>query len=116
MASMGAAYEYISKLIGGSVEKIAEAVALGTGQDIIAQSDPERVWLSIVNLGSYDVYVSPAEGVSATFGYLLKANGGSVSLNLVDDFTMPTEQWYGVAIGGASTIFVASMRRFATGA
>ena len=73
--------------------------------------DPERVLVFILNLSANSVFAGLRNSVSSTNGILLAASGGNVSFNAVEDGTLPTRQFFVVAAGAASQLYVLTLRR-----
>jgi hypothetical protein len=71
--------------------------SVGTSSTLLIKQNPNRLGLTIVNLSSADLFVSPLESVSSSSGFYLGPLGGTISLNIMDDFTLQALQWYGVA-------------------
>ena len=80
--------------------------SLGTSSLKIANNDPRRVSLVIVNLSSNVVYVTPNSAAASTAGIRLNSSGGSVSMSWQSDFLMPSLEWHGIASGSSSQIYV----------
>jgi hypothetical protein len=78
----------------------------------VIQSNPDRLGLLILNLSTNTMYISITNGVSATDGIRLGANGGSLSLNVTDDGMIQTRTWYGVSTGAGSSVYVLELTRF----
>ncbi len=72
----------------------------------ILDGNPRRVSFILINMGSVFITVSPDADVSLTKGIYLVPNGGSLSMVWTEDFEMPTMEWYAMANGAASEIFV----------
>lgn len=106
-----AAYEYLRATYGGDVEIKDGSTITGAGSVSILGGNPEAVTLSLVNTGANPCYVWWDNTVSANKGILLAANGGFLSLNVVDDAVLPTMDWHAVSPGGASSVsFLACLR------
>lgn len=69
-------------------------------------SNFDRVAFVFVNLSVNDIYISPDGQVAADHGILVSGSGGVVTSNILEDFALVNEEWYGVAVGGASDIFI----------
>jgi hypothetical protein len=68
--------------------------------------NPNRLGLVFVNTGGNNVYLAPSRDVSVGQGILLTANGGSMSMNILEDFELVNMEWFGIADGAASTCYV----------
>jgi hypothetical protein len=80
--------------------------AVGVTAIPIARQNPNRIWLTIVNLSANVLYVGPFADVAATKGIYLGANGGSLTINYLDDMELPGREWSAIATGAASAILV----------
>lgn len=65
----------------------------------------DRVALVFVNLSANVIYLAPSTAPSATNGIYVAANGGNVSMTLAEDFALVCEEFYAIAIGGASAVY-----------
>lgn len=84
---------------------------LTTSADIVAQVNPARVSLYVVNLSANDVYLLPGTGgtVSSTHGFGLAANGGTLFVEWRDDGILCGQSWQGIASGAGSNILTVEM-------
>jgi len=100
-------YELVEVRLGLRLDfKVSEAKTIGTTSEIIAQNNPGRTNLTIVNLSSNTLYVSPLNAASSTNGILLGSAGGSLALNYNDDLIQPALEWHAIASSGSSAVFV----------
>ena len=79
--------------------------SVGITDTIVAQNNPSRVALTIVNLSANGIYLRPKEPASASMGIFLAPNGGSMGVDMNDDYMLPTYEWHAIATGAASAIF-----------
>ena len=77
-----------------------------TDKTKILAYNPRRVSFVLINLGAYPVTVGPDSDISPTKGIYLVPHGGTLSMVWTEDFEMPTFEWYGIADGGTSEIYV----------
>ncbi len=96
---------------GGALNEDERNPAIGVVVEELLGGDPERVLIFILNLSANSVYVGLRETVSSTNGIILAASGGNVSFNAVEDGTLPTRQFFGVAAGAASQLYILTLRR-----
>lgn len=80
--------------------------AVGTASELIARDDPTRLALLVVNLSGNTLFVRPRKPASTTIGIRISPNGGALSSNWEDDFTLPAKDWNAIAGGAASAIYV----------
>lgn len=110
----GAALRYAIEQLGGPLVEQTNVVSVDNAVKQIAIGNGERVWLTIVNIGASNVYVGITPDVSSTKGILLGASGGSATLNVRDDFTLPSREWNAICpAGGPVNVLVIEAYRFA---
>ncbi len=83
-----------------------ENVSIGVVPLRILPVDPMRVGFIVTNLSGNSVYLAPRATVASSRGIFLAANGGSLSLVWDRDFELCSSDWWAVASGAASTIYV----------
>jgi len=110
----GAALQYIQKQLGGPTSDAEDTVVVNTTATKIIGYDPDAVGLLLLNVGNYDMYIGRTPQVALSAGIFLGKNGGSMSLNVVDDFTLPTLEWFGIADSAASSIYFLRVKRYTT--
>jgi len=109
--TVGAALQWSQKELGGLLlEKDSNPTMQVTATQIV-ENNADRVVLVVFNLGVNDVYMSITADVSATNGIKLVANGGFIIIELRDDFTLQTRQWWGLGNGGTSACYVLELVR-----
>jgi len=79
---------------------------VGTTPEKIADPNPNRLALLVVNLSANVIYILHERNVSATRGIRLGPNGGGVSMIYDEEFDIIGWDWWGVATGAASPILV----------
>lgn len=107
----GAVEELIARDFGGrvAVEERTLTVTATVGE--ILRNDPERLGWLLVNTGSVDLEVAwtrPATGVDSI---PIQANGGSLSINVREDFVLPTHSLLGRVSAGTTTVRLTLIRR-----
>lgn len=107
--------EYLLKTFGGHFEVENVSVSVGTGLTEAAQGAGDRSVLIFINTSANTIYLLPDYAVSTTRGIVLNASGGFLSMNMAQDFVMPTLPWYAVASVAASTLTRISCRRYRRG-
>lgn len=88
--------------IGVNIDPVTAAVAL-TATRILSNS-PNRLAVTIVNLGTAPVYLKPANTVSTSSGIVLAAGGGSVNLDWSTDYDLVGMEWFALAAIAATPI------------
>lgn len=100
-------YELVEVRLGLRLDfKISASKTIGTSSEIIAQNNPGRTNLTIINLSSNTLYVSPVNAASTGNGILLGSGGGALALNYNDDLIQPALEWHALASGSSSAVFV----------
>lgn len=115
MGLYGAAAKYIANVFGGLYEEDDGTVSVGTAATKIVGNDPDALALTIINLSANTIYLRPSNNPSATKGIQIDANGGSVSMNVRDDLTLPTRAWWALATAAASDVYYVRVRRYNQG-
>jgi hypothetical protein len=112
--NIGAAMQYAIGQLGGPLfEQQTDNIAIAiSGSNLIVDGNGDRVSLIIFNTDNNDVFISTNPIPGTTSGIRLNANGGFVSMNVRDDFTLPTRRWYGQAIGSPSHVSAIELNRY----
>lgn len=79
---------------------------VGTSVTRVLPYSPSRVSCVIVNLGGYDLYVSPRNNVSGSKGILIPANGGNLTLIWREDFTLVAHEFFGISPNGSVDVYI----------
>lgn len=108
----GAAAEFYAKKYGGIVSTEFASQLIGTSAVAVLGSDPERVHLVLVNLGTAKMVVHFQDDVSLSNGITLTPEGGSVIMNAEDDGPLITRPFYAIAAGANQSLYIAGSRRF----
>lgn len=110
---MGAALDYTVAQLGGPVLEQESNPSISTSPVQVVPNNADRVGLVVVNLGAGNVFMSLGNTPSVSVGIFLGANGGSTSLTVRDDFTLPSRQWTAICpAGGPSVLEVIEYIRF----
>ncbi len=72
----------------------------------IISNDPGALQLTIINLGTNDMYLWTDESVSETKGILIAASGGAYEIDFTTHMRLPTNSWWGVAPAGSTNVSV----------
>jgi len=83
--------------------------AVGVAAIPIALNHPDRVGIVVINLSVNVIYISPLSTVAAAAGVRLAPNGGAVSMIWDEDFELVSHEWYGIATGAASAVFISEI-------
>ena len=105
--SVNSVYQLIEARLGVNVAfKLTGTTSVGTADVQLVENNPGRTNLTIVNLSTNTVYLSPMSAASSSSGILLTASGGSLAMNYNDDLVLPTLEWHAIASGSSSNVFV----------
>jgi hypothetical protein len=107
----GGALDYTTRFLGGLVNEVESFPFVGSIVTNFLPFNADRVGLLLVNLGGGPLYISINSGVSQASGILLVSNGGSLSLNVTEDFTLTSRSFWAVAPSVNVTIYVLEIIR-----
>lgn len=79
---------------------------VGIAAERILASNPQRVSFQVVNLSANNLYVGLSYTVAATEGIFIAPNGGIISLIWDRDFELCSHEWWAIAGGAASAVYV----------
>lgn len=111
MKMFGAPYRRQVEKYGGLLTAEESVITVATTVTAIVGADPERVSLTLINLSSNTLSVSPQTSVSLTRGIILEANGGALVLDSELDGILPALNWFGIANLAAATVYRLSQSR-----
>ena len=86
-----------------------EIAQVGIVPLILFRNNPRRIGFLVMNLSANAMYLGFTQDVGAAYGITLAAGGGFVSMNLDDDFTLPSREWWILAAGLASPLYSLSL-------
>lgn len=113
---MGAALDWLHHEYGeGYLEEVELAPNTAAAPALVVPGDPDSLSLTMVNMGVFDIFLTLIQNATAGTGIRLGANGGSVSITVRDDATLPTRAWYGASPGGASTLYTLRLTKHVQG-
>ena len=100
-------YELLANTYGVTlmIEDNPEVSQVDTTDVVILKNNPRRIGMVVINLSANSVYIRPQMTASANAGIALVASGGSVSMNCIEDFHLPSLEWHAVASGAGSAIY-----------
>lgn len=103
--------DIVAAKLGASVaeEEYPDATDADSAAKVLVRRNPARLALIVINLSANTVVIAPDRDVSTTRGIQISANGGSVTLNVNDDFTLPSLEWWVVASVDNSAIYVLAL-------
>lgn len=109
--SGGAALEYLGRLFHGSFRDYEEVVLVSGAVIPLVGGDADRVSLTLVNLGTVAVYVSPEPNVTAARGIRLGGGGGLLSFNVWQDSILPILPLWSMTTVANQPVFIIRVRR-----
>jgi len=80
--------------------------AVGVAAIPVLLNHPDRVGFVMLNLSANIIYISPLPNVALLVGIRLDANGGMVGMVWDEDFELVSHDWYAIATGAASQVFI----------
>jgi hypothetical protein len=86
------------------INPVTDTVA--TSATRIVGANPNRVSLTIANIGPSTIYISPKNDVSSTKGLILPGGGTTISYRWDIDFEALADELWAVSDGVAGTVFV----------
>ena len=109
---LGAALQWASEELGGPLVENETNLATSVNAAVAIEGNGDRVGLVFVNNGASDIVIGLQPNISATVGIRLVANGGAISMNVRDDFTLPSRRWYVLSVSGTPQLYVLELVRF----
>ena len=107
----GAAQLFVERLVGGFFVARETDLTLTTTAAEILRNDPERVgWLLVVT-GATQAQLAFNIQITLATAILIPASGGSFSVNVREDFTLPTNALYGNVDVGTTTVHIVEVVR-----
>jgi hypothetical protein len=77
---------------------------VGTSSVNVLKNNPNRLAVTIVNLGTGKVYLRPQAPATSTSGIILNAGGGSVNMTWETDYDAVGMEWSAIADIAATPI------------
>jgi hypothetical protein len=111
--SSGAAGQWLARQYGGPVEERETSPATSATAVSVCNNDPEAVQILFVNTGANTVNLGLTVAMAIAGGIILAANGGSVSMSVSEDGTLPSREWFARSAAGASSLYILRIRRYA---
>ncbi|KKN19097.1 hypothetical protein LCGC14_0949250 [marine sediment metagenome] len=109
----GLVAEFLKREYNGVFAESVAVDSIGITPLQIFGNDPERGLILLVNLSVNTIYIGYDPQVSSLRGITLGANGGSYSVNIRNDFQIPSMAHYAIATGVTSNLFRVTTRRIA---
>lgn len=107
-----AALYFTQQELGGATTEQETIATVGTTGSVITKGNGDRVGLIFMNVGSIDAYISlnPLAGVFNAI--TIVAGGGVITMNVRDDFTLPTREWSASSASATTQIYVLEITRY----
>lgn len=80
--------------------------SIGITAEVVLKNNPDRLGFVIINLSENAVYIGIDKEVATTKGIYLAPNGGTLSVFYGEDFELVGYEFWGVASGAGSVIYV----------
>jgi hypothetical protein len=109
---VGKLAEYIEKKYGMKVRAVLNPLnveKIGTSLTQALPNNPDRLFVLIVNLGSYDIYLAWDKLASTTHGVYVNKLGGNLILTADDDLELVGYEMWGIASGGESDVYILTL-------
>lgn len=104
---VGSAARYLAELVlGGPTRRVSTNFVVGSTFVVVAKNNPDRVGLVIQNIGSTDAFANFTSDILSALGYKLTQLGGALTMQVRDDFELPTEEWKVITQGASTSIQV----------
>lgn len=107
----GAAQQFVEQFVGGLFAVRETDLTLTTTPQEILRNDPERVGWLIVVTGATSAQLSFRGVIETATAILIAGNGGTLSANVREDFTLPTVALFGNVNAGTTTIHIVETLR-----
>lgn len=91
---------------GVTVRETAVGVTVSQTPAQILPPDPTRLAFTFINLSVNAIHVGMREQVAATQGIFVQPSGGSLVMNWRDDLILPTREYFAIASGADSAIYL----------
>ena len=105
--AVGAARFFVETQLGGPGRIQESTVTVQTTNTTLVNNNPDRVAITFSNNSTFTMWIGTQQQiVQGNLGIPLPAQGGSVSLNVRDDFELVASQWIGVCGTSPSPIFI----------
>lgn len=103
---------FLRDLFGGDFDTLDGEVVVPAGGIQLVGGDPEAVALTFINLGTDIVFLRPKNPAAANAGIVLSPGGGSISLIVRDDGTLPTFNWWAFPNTAGQTVYFLRLSRY----
>ena len=87
-------------------ESIDSPVTVGTSSSRLIDSNPNRLFLTLINPSANDVWVDTRANVAVGEGFLAAKDNGTVTFEVERDGDLVTEEFHAIADGGTADLVV----------
>ena len=107
---MGQAHELLLRKFGVGIkpESVPATQAITANAKRVLKLNPDRVSLTLVNLGNQVAYVHTSQDVSSSLGLYLDKTGGSISMTLDNEGELICSEWWIVGVGATNVYVLAT--------
>jgi hypothetical protein len=109
--SFGAALQHLQAKFGGIFAEFEHNANITVAVSQPIGNNADRLALLIVNTGANPVTLSTSPTMTAVQGFVLGAGGGSVSMDVDEDFTLVTRDLFALSSAGNTTIYILELIR-----
>ena len=88
----------------------AELATATTTDAALLRANPNRIALTMVNLGVNPIFVRPGGVAAATAGIRLAPSGGNLTVTMEEDLVLAASAWRCITTGGNAAIYVLTGR------
>lgn len=107
----GAAQDFVAAAVGGFFVTRERDVTLAVAAAEILRNDPERVGWLICVTGATQAQIAFNIAVTTATSILIPGSGGTFTVNVREDFTLPTVAVYGNVAAGNTTLHIVEIVR-----
>ena len=111
----GAAQEFVKRLVGGFFIVRETDVTLTITAAEILRNDPERVSWLITVTGATEAQLAFNANPTTAESMRIPLSGGTISANVREDFTLPTNALHGNVAAGTTTLHIVEVVRVSSG-
>jgi len=110
--SKGAAYDLLESTFKGPLDYRETVVSAGVSALPLVGANPDRVSLTICNLGAADIFLTTYSSPTSSRGIRLSGGGGALSMNCPDDGILPALAWNVISSGAANAVYILECFRY----
>ncbi len=110
--TFGAALQYAESLFGGPTNELDSVVSVSATPAILINGNGDRVGLIVINLTTGTLNMSLSNQSLGTNGFSFSGVGSGLSMNVTQDFTLPSRAWYLSQSGGTGSVYIIEYVRF----